>query len=240
MKEIAIIANVLSSAYFMGGMLAQHEKAKALVAGVEKGFLHLLLELKKKKPSETVRLLLRIFGFLASASFCGILLAGILGLRSQQLVFMLSIVFLVSGLLAGSLFWVLKHKEVLKQTAHWLLFFGGGSLLFPVMDVLTDARITNAFYSMMQTTLAPLVSLPSGNSLVYEALVVSGFYAGFVVFFYLVLWFYAAPTALVAWSVVAAPIVGARVINQAFPEKPIAFVFFALWLFSMLYLAYGS
>ncbi|MCK9532173.1 MAG: hypothetical protein M0R77_16670 [Gammaproteobacteria bacterium] len=240
MKEIAIIANVLGSAYFMGGMLAQHERAKTLVAGLEKGFLNLLLELKEKKPSETIRLLLRLFGFLTGASFVGILLAGILGLRSQQLALALSIVFLVSGLFAGSLFWVLKHKEVLKQTARWLLFFGGGSLLFPVMDVLTDAGITNVVYSMMQTSFARALDLPDGNGLVYEAFVVSGFYAGFVIFFYVIAWFYAAPTALVAWSVVAVPIIGARVISHAFPEKPIAFLFFALWLFSVFYFAYGS
>lgn len=240
MKEIAIIANVLASAYFMGEMLAQHERAKALVAGLEKGFLSLLLELKEKKPSETIQLLLRFFGFMAGASFAGILLAGILGLRSQQLTLVLSIIFLASSLLAGSLFWVLKHREVLKQTAHWLLFFGGGSLLFPVMDVLADTGITNVVYSMMQTSFAPLVDLPRGNGLAYEALIVCGFYAGFVIFFYLVSWFYAAPTALIAWSIVAAPIVGARIINHVFPEKPVAFVFFALWLFSVLYFAYGS
>lgn len=236
-KEIAVIANIISSAYFMGGMLAQAESAKALVAGLDNGFTKLLSDLKEKRPSETVVLLLRVFGYLTAAAFAGILLAGILGIRSQQLTYALSLIFLISGLFAGSLFWVLEHKYVLKKTAYWILFFGGGSLLFPIMDVLTNAGITNEIYTIMQVQFARLVDLPSGNGLFYEAFVLSAFYAGLIVFFYLMAWVYAAPTALIAWSLVAFPIFGARTINRAFPEKPIAFVFFCIWLLSFLYLS---
>lgn len=239
-KELAIIANVVGSAYFMGGMLVQHDKAKELVESVDKGFKGLLLELKEKQPAETVRMLLKLFGGLTGAAFVGILLMGILKVRSQQLVFVLSITFLVSGVLSGSLFWVIKHKEVLRQAGKWLLFFGGGSLLFPLMDVLTNAGITNMIYSMMQSSFSPLFTLPNGNGLAYEALVVTGFYAGFVIIFYAIAWLYAAPTALAAWFIVAIPIFSARAINRAFPKQPIAVVFFTFWLFSVFYFAYAS
>ena len=240
MKELAIIANVVGSAYFMGGMLLQHDKAKELVESMERGFKGLLLEIKEKKPAETIQMLLKIFGGITGAAFIGILLMGVLRIHSQKLVLALSITFLISGILSGSLFWVLKHKEVLKQVGQWLLFFGVGSLLFPVMDVLTNAEITNGVYSMMQASFSPLLALPNGNGLVYEASVVTGFYAGFVIIFYAISWLYAAPTALFAWLIVATPIYGARVINSAFPKQPIAVVFFALWLFSVFYFSYAS
>jgi len=239
-KELAIIANVVGSAYFMGGMLLQHDKAKELVESMERGFKGLLLEIKEKKPAETIQMLLKIFGGITGAAFIGILLMGVLRIHSQKLVLALSITFLISGILSGSLFWVLKHKEVLKQVGQWLLFFGVGSLLFPVMDVLTNAEITNGVYSMMQASFSPLLALPNGNGLVYEASVVTGFYAGFVIIFYAISWLYAAPTALFAWLIVATPIYGARVINSAFPKQPIAVVFFALWLFSVFYFSYAS
>ena len=104
---------------------------------------------------------------------------------------------------------------------------------------MTGSGITHIVYSMMQMDFGPLFALPSGKGLMYEASVVSGFYAGFVVFFYVAAWFYAAPTTVIAWALVAVPITGARVINRAFPEKPIAFVFFVFWLFSFLYLTYA-
>lgn len=238
-KEIAVAIHIISSVYFMGGALAQHDKAKALVTGLENGFLRLLLNLKEKKPVETVNLLLKFFGFMTVATFAGFMIIGMLRIKLPQLSFVLLVLFLVSGLFAGSLFWVHKHKAVLKQTTYWFLFFGGGPLLFPFMDVLTHTGITNSVYSMIQVSFAPLIDLPTGRGLLYEAMVVSGFYGGLVVFFYLVAWFYAAPTALIAWVVIATPILGARFINRAFPEKPIVFIFFVLWLFSSLYLFYA-
>lgn len=224
----------------MGGTLVQHDKAKELVAGMENGFKRLLLALKEREPTETVRILLNFFGGLAGAALIGILLMGVLRMHSQQLAAVLSVTFAISGILSGSLFWVQRHKVVLRQVGRWLLFFGGGSLLFPAMDVLANAGATHVVYSMMQSSFAPFVDLPNGNGLIYEALVVSGFYAGFVVFFYVVAWFYAAPIALVAWVIVAIPILGARAVYLAFPKKPIAIIFFALWLISLLYLAYAS
>lgn len=240
MKELAIISNVISSMYFMGGMLVQHDKAKELLAGMERGFKVLLLELKEKQPAQTIRILLKLFGILTGFAFTGILLMGILKVQSQHLAFALSITFIVSGVFSGSLFWVLKHREVLKKTGQWLLFFGGGSLTFPVMDFLTGTGITNVFYSMLQSSFGPLFNLPDGNGLIFEASIVFSFYAGFVILFYVMAWFYAAPTVLVAWSIVAIPILGARAINRAFPKEPIAAVFFALWLFSVFYFAYAS
>jgi len=77
-KELAIIANVVSSAYFMGGMLLQHEKAKELVESIERGFKALLIEVKEKQPTESIRMLLKIFGGLTGAAFVGIFLMGIL------------------------------------------------------------------------------------------------------------------------------------------------------------------
>tara|TARA_Y100001951_G_scaffold105112_1_gene119951 strand:+ start:21755 stop:22483 length:729 start_codon:yes stop_codon:yes gene_type:complete len=239
-KELAIIANVVGSAYFMGGMLLQHDKAKELVESMDSGFKGLLLEIKEKQPAETIRMLVKIFGGITGAAFVGILLMGILRIHSQQLAFVLSVTFLVTGILSGSLFWVLKHKEVVKQVGQWLLFFGGGSLLFPVMDVLTNAEITNVVYSMMQASFSPLFTLPNGNGLVYEAAVVTGFYTGFVIIFYAIAWLYAAPIALAAWFIVAVPIFGARAISRAFPQQPIVVVFFALWLFSVFYFSYAS
>lgn len=46
MKELAIIANVVGSVYFMGGMLLQHDKAQELVESLKRGFKGLLLEIK--------------------------------------------------------------------------------------------------------------------------------------------------------------------------------------------------
>ncbi|MBG0838752.1 hypothetical protein [Ectopseudomonas toyotomiensis] len=240
LKELAIIANVAGSVYFMGSILLQHDKAKYLVESMESGFKGLLSEIKDKKPADTIQMLLKIFGGITGAAFLGILLMGILRIHSQQLAFALSITFLISGVLSGSLFWVLKHKEVLKQAGKWLLFFGGGSLLFPVMDLLTNAGITNVVYSMLQSSFSSLLALPNGNGLIYEASVVTGFYAGFVIIFYAIAWLYAAPTALAAWLIIATLIYSARVINSAFPKQPIAVVFFALWLFSVFYFSYAS
>lgn len=247
-KELAVIANIVSSAYFMGGMLLQHDKAKELVESLEGGFKGLLLEIKEKKPTKTLKMLLKMFGGITGASFLGILLLGVLRVHSQQLAFVLSITFLISGILSGSLFWVLNHKEILKQVGKWLLFFGGGSLLFPfmdfltnpVVDVLNNSGITNSVYSMIQTSFSPLIVLPNGNGLIYEASVVTAFYAGFVIIFYSIAWLYAVPTALVAWLIVATPIYVARIINSAFPKQPIAVVFFSLWLFSVFYFSYAN
>ena len=221
-------------------MLLQHDKAKKLVESMERGFKGLLLEIQEKKLVETIQILLKIFGGITVAAFLGILLMGILGVQSQQLVIALSIILLISGILSGSLFWVMKHKEVLNQVGLWLLFFGGGSFLFPVMDVLINTGITNVVYSMIQASFSPLLALPDGNGLVYEAVVVTGFYSSFVVIFYAISWLYAVPVVLTAWLIAATPIYLARVINSAFPQQPIAVVFFALWLFSVLYFSYAS
>ena len=240
LKAVAIIANVVGSIYFMGGMMLQHDKAKELVESMDMGFKSVLLEIKEKKPAKIIQALLKMFGILTAASFVGILLLGVLNIHSQKLAFALSVTFLLSGILSGSLFWVLRHKEILKQVGQWLLFFGGGSLLFPLMDIITNAGMTNAVYSMMQVSISPLLTLPSGNGLGYEASVITGVYVGIIIIMYAISWLYAAPIAAAAWFIAAAPIYCARAISRAFPKQPIAVVFFALWLFSLLYLSYAA
>ncbi len=115
MKELAIIANIVGSAYFMSDMLIQHDKANELLAGLDNGFKELLLKLKEKQPTETIIFLLKLFSILTGAAFVGILLMGVLKVHSQQIAFILSVIFLIAGIFSGSLFWVLKHKEVLKH-----------------------------------------------------------------------------------------------------------------------------
>lgn len=239
MKTIVFVLNVISTMFFMGGLLIQHPSAKRMIDELDGGFYSVLQKLKNGQVTPIVQELIKVFGLIAIASIGAIIVFGIFKGKSQILSLLLMVVFLSSIALMGSLYWVFNHKSVMKETGVWLLLLGGGSLLFPVMDMFTGSTITHIFYSKIVNDFGALVNLPASAGLVYEALVVSGLYAGFVILFYLIAWLYAAPVSLMAWLIVAAPIYFSRFVIRAFPVQPIAAVFFIIWFVSLLYLTFG-
>lgn len=238
--ELAFIINVISSMYFMGGMIAQHEKAEKFIASLDGGFLTFLRVIKDQQPLTVIRFALKLFGIIAMLGFVGILLVGIFKLQTPTLIHIFSILFLVSSLLAGSLFWVLHHNEVFKQFLKGLLFFGGGSLLIPLMDFISGTNeLTALFSDMLSTGFQPIIDYKPENNLLSQAMFVFGVYVGILFFLYIVSWVYAGPTAVLACTVIALPIIGARFINTVFPKQPIVFVFIAMWFYSLAYLTFA-
>lgn len=238
-KELAFVINVIASMYFMGGMIAQHEKAKELVVSLDSGFLIFLRLIKDQKPLIIIQFSLKLFGFIAIAGFLGILSLGVLNIQSQTLLLFFSIAFIVSGLLSGSLFWVLRHKEVFKQFLKLLLLFGGGSLTIPLMDYLSGTNMTHIFATMLSEVMSPLINYVPGEGLWSETFYISSVYGGMVIFIYVTSWFYAAPTAILACSVIALPIWGARLIDRVFPKQPVVVIFLVLWFYSLAYLTFA-
>ncbi len=238
-KEIVFLVNVVASMYFMGGMLAQHEKVKSFIASIDNGFMSFVLLIKDQKPVALIRLTLKFFGSAAALGFLGMLVVIMAKIQSQLLLGVLSTVFLISTLLSGSLFWVLHHKDVLRQLLKWVLYLGCGSLMIPVIDILSGANMTHIVAVYLSYSLQPILSYTPDNTLFSEGLYVSSVYVGLVFFLYFVSWFYAGPTAVIACVLLVFPIFFARFINKAFPEKPVVIVFFALWFFSLAKLTFG-
>ncbi|EJL6560636.1 hypothetical protein NMS15_003600 [Vibrio cholerae] len=238
-KELAFVINVFSTMYFMGGMLAQHEKSKELVASLDSGFLTFLKLIKDQKPLIIIHFSLKFFGVIAITGFVGILVLMFSNVQSRLLFSIFSIVFVVSGMLSGSLFWVLHHKEVFKYFLKLLLLLWGGSLTIPIMDYLSGTNMTHVFSTMLSDGMYPLFNYVPEKGLWSETLYVSSVYGGMVIFLYLTSWLYAAPTAMLACSVIAFPIWGARLVDRIFPKQPVVVVFFVLWLYSLAYLTFA-
>ncbi|MGI9831630.1 hypothetical protein [Vibrio vulnificus] len=238
-KELAFAINVIASMYFMGGMLAQHEKAKELVVSLDSGFLTFLKLVKDQKPLIIIQFTLKLFGVIAIAGFFGILTLGFLDIQSQLLFLIFSIALFVSGLLSGSLFWVLHHKEVFKHFLKLLLLFGGGSLTIPIMDYLSGTNMTHVFATMLSEVMYPLFHYTPEKGLWSGTLYISSVYSGMVIFMYVTSWLYAAPTAMLACSVIALPIWGARLVDRIFPKQPVVVIFLALWFYSLAYLTFA-
>ena len=237
MKTIAILTQAVSSIYFMGGALAQHPRAKELLSGFENGAASLIKNLQSKEVVSSIRFLIDIFLIIGAASFVGLILLGWLGVKLPLIVTTVSLVFVVSLLFGGSLLWVFKHKEIAKMFWGWFLFFGLGSIAFPLMDILTNIGITHIVYQTLYMPFGEFFGLPNESTFVNESLVVIGFYASGIIVFYLAGWIYSLPVAAIGWFLVISPIYLSKAINQAFPEKPVVAVFFALWLGSFLVLA---
>ncbi|MFN1516967.1 hypothetical protein [Vibrio owensii] len=238
-NELVIATNVVASMYFMGDKLAQHDKAQEIAQSLDSGFLSFLKLVKDQKPLELIKFLLKFFGIVAVAGFVGFLLLGMLKIQSAILVNVFSVAIVVATALSGSLIWVVHHKEVMKYFIGAILLFGGASLLMPVMDIFGGVNLTHVIATMMSSTLAPIIDYVPEAGSYNEAFYVASVYVGFFVFMYLTSWIYAAPTAIFACSLVALPIWLARLIDKLFPKKPVAIVFFILWLWSVIYLAYA-
>lgn len=236
-KEIALITNIIGSSYFMGGMLLQTEGARKTIEVLDRGFKNTLLALKEKKLVQTTDFIAKLFGILTLSALISFVMMGVLKIQSAELAFALLTIFGISGLFFGSVLWVLKHNQVVVIAGKILLFFGVGSLLFPAMDLLTGLGFTNITYVMLQSSLEPLIALPSNQGFIFESCIVFGIYTGSVILFYLIAWLYALPITVIAFIIVSAPILGSRAINRAFPEKPIAAIFFTMWLISLIYMA---
>ncbi len=239
MKDTAIIIQLITSIYFMGSLLAQHPKAKELLAGFDNGASDLIRSLKDKKVVLSLRFLTDIFLIIGASSFVGLILFGALGVTSPIIALVLSISFMSSLLFGGSLLWVFKHKEIAQQFWGWFLFFGLGSMLFPVMDIMTNSNITHDVFKLISIPLSNLIELPSSTTFAFEALFVVGFYASGIVVFYLAGWIYSLPIALVGWICVILPIYISKFINKSFPEKPVVAVFIMFWFVSFLVVAYA-
>ncbi|MEZ8931345.1 MULTISPECIES: hypothetical protein [unclassified Vibrio] len=237
-KELAFLINVIASMYFMGGMLAQHEKAKELVASLDSGFLTFLKLIKDQKPLIIIHFSLKLFGVIAIGGFLGTLALGFLNVQSQQLFSIFSITLMLAGLLSGSLFWILHHKLVFKHFLKLLLLFGGGSLTMPIMDYLSGTNMTFVFATMLCELMIPLFNYVPEKGIWAETFYVSSVYGGMVIFLYALSWFCAAPTAMLACSVIALPIWGARLINKVFPTQPVVVIFLALWFYSLAYVTF--
>lgn len=93
--ELAFTLNVISSMYFMGGMIAQHEKSEKFLSTLDSGFLIFLKYVKDQKPLLVIRFALKFFGIVAVFGFVGILLVGILKIQYQTLIYIFSILFFV-------------------------------------------------------------------------------------------------------------------------------------------------
>lgn len=238
-NELVIATNVVASMYFMGDKLAQHDKAQEIALSLDSGFLSFLKLVKNQKPLELIKFLLKFFGVVAVAGFVGFILLGMLKIQSATLVNIFSVAVVVATVLSGSLVWVVHHKEVIKYLMGAILLFGGVSLLMPVMDILGGGNLTHMFAMRMSSTLAPIIDYVPEAGTYNEAFYVASVYAGFFVFMYMTSWIYAAPTAIFACSLVAFPIWLARLIDKLFPKQPVAIVFFVLWLWSVIYMAYA-
>lgn len=239
-KELVYALHVIANMFLMGGLLAQHEKAKELMAYLDSGFLSFLKLIKDQKPLIITQFILKFFGAIAIIGFLGIICLGLLDIQSDKLFLIFTIALIASGLLSGSLFWVLHHKEVLKRFLKLLLFFGGGSLTMPLTDFLCGTNMTQYYATMLAEVTYPLFNYTPSEGLLYETLYISSIYGGIVVFLYITSWIYAAPIAILACSIIAIPIWGARMIDRVFPTKPVVVIYLVLWFYSLTYLTFAS
>lgn len=238
-KELAFAINVIASMYFMGGLLTQHQKARELVVFLDSGFLAFLKMTKSQQPLLIIKFILKLFGVLAVVGFFGILVSLFFKIQSNVLIITLSIVTLISGLISGSLLWVLHHKKVFKQFFEMLLLFGAGALLLPFMDYFSGSNLTHLFSVMLSEGMSPIISYSPDDGILSETIYVWGVYSGIVLFMYITSWLYAAPIAILSCFIIAMPIWVARAIDKMFPKQPVVIVFLAMWLYSLTYLTFN-
>ncbi|EHH1174118.1 TPA: hypothetical protein NJY92_004576 [Vibrio parahaemolyticus] len=223
---------LVASLYFMGNKVAQHQKAEEFVATLDRGLVYFLFFIKDQKPVNVIKFSANLFGIVAAIGFVGIILLGTLNIQSYLLVNIFSVALVGGGLLSGSLWWALHHKEVVKHFAWLGLLFGGMSLLMPVMDFLSGTNMTQMMSTMLSYSLSPVINFTPSNGLLEQTMYIAGTFCGFFLFLYVISWVYAAPTALFACIVIALPIWAARLINRVFPKEPIVIVFLIFWLYA--------
>lgn len=237
MKVIAYILNTISSMYFMGGMLAQNEKAQLLLQGMENGFGNLINKLKNKEAIDGIYVLIRFFYLLTTGSFIALLLLGIFGIRSPKIAYILSVLFLGAGIFSFSLIWVLKHNEMAKHFLRIVLFYISSIVFFFVMDWFGFTRFMHIVFLQEQPFLMHFLDLSSYNGLVSEGIVVLISLFAFFTFIYVSSWLLAIFMSSIAWMMVLSPIYGAKYIDKNFPKQPIAIIFVVIWLITSIYLA---
>lgn len=242
MKETSLLVHVIASAYFMGEAFIQHPSAQQLLRDSDSGFKNLITNLKQRKCLNSVYFLTRIFGLVAGTSFITFILVALLPLEGARSIGQpLLLLCALSAASWASLGWVFHHRRVMREYLGWLGFFGFGSVLMPLMDVLTDAGITPLVFSQLAHGFGWLFpGLADVDSLFYQGVVIVGFYVGFLLLVYMVAWIYAVPLAVVGWGFIALPLAAVRLIDRIFPVRPLAAIMFLAWLMTLVHLAYGS
>lgn len=241
MADLTYSLNVLATLYFMGELLFQADASKKVLDAMEGGFASLVEDLKSRNPKALVSTLASFAGYCAAASFALIFVLGLANVQPNNLSRLAVNSFGLSIATWAAMAWILHHRRIFREYIGFIAFFGGGSLLFPVMDLLGGTNITNLVYSEMERTLGQLLPIFHANGgLFVQAMTVSGFYAGFLIATYIMAWAYALPVAVIIIVACAVPVYVAKFVHRAFPSRPLASIAVVVWLVTQYQLAYGG
>lgn len=240
-QVLAFIFMVVSSLFLMGDLVRQHKLAKELDSALDRGFLKFLIFIKDQQPIPIISFVFEIFRAIAIFAFVGIVMLFIVfQLQSPTIFLIFGNVFLVSLLFSFSLYWVLHYNNIFKRFSKILIFIGGAPLLLAILEYISGSNNVTRFISdELSRGLSPIISYTPENSLFIQALFITGIYMVYVVSMYFVSWLLYGSIALIAYSVIALPILIAKFVNKAFPEKPVVALFLAIWLCSTYYLTFA-
>ncbi|MCL6692193.1 hypothetical protein M8R19_26225 [Pseudomonas sp. R3.Fl] len=232
LKVFWYLLNSISGMFFMGDMLLQTEKARQFMQEVDRGYFSMISIARRSQVSVVLVWVAKVFGGLAFFSFLMILIAGWFRWRLDGIGFALVTTFLGAVLLTGSLFWVLRHRIIIREFLGIAGFFGGSCLMLPMGDMLLNINVTQGIASLIARDYGYLWGGAIPVGLLQSALVLGSIFIISLACLYLFAWVYAAPVALFAISIVAMPILWARLNLRLFPKRPIVLLFLVVFLIS--------
>lgn len=239
MKFFLTLIAALSGLYLAGDMIRQNPKLDALLSTAENFYSVLNGKLLTASIGNGLRVLQRLYGFLAVVLVVLFVLSSLYGWQNSagKTIVATSLIFALVAWF--SILWCLDHKSVVSAALPNVALFVAGPLAMGFMDLLLGSNLTSIFASQISQLLQPLHvpwQLPSNP--VATGAITAAMFTFFWLLQYMLAWILCFPFALMALTIAATILALAKAIDRFAPKKPFVGLVAFLFLASTLALVY--
>lgn len=213
---------VLTSLYFAGSLLRQSAEIDAFVNNLELTYAKINTRVKDTTMRAGLNSLALTYGICAAITFGVLIILLFIGVDPKRLAWQFSAVGF-SGGAWFSLQWAFDHKAMVRTVQGDTIKVILLPLLMGLAQTFLKFKLFPSAQGLLQTELAPLFAMvpPTAHPILLGA-ILSGVIAIFMALFYLSIWLFVTPVAIVSVFLVAIAVSLARFLHRWFPAKPFA------------------
>jgi hypothetical protein len=239
MKLFLTLIAALSGLYLAGDMIRQNQKLDALLSTAENFYSVLNRKLLTANIVSGLRVLQRLYGFLAVVLLIIFVLGSLYGWQNSAWKAMVATSLIFALIAWFSILWCLDHKRVVSAALPNAALFVVGPLAIGLMDLLLGSNFTSIFASQISQLLQTLhVSGQLPSNPVATGAITAAMFAVFWLLQYMLAWFLCFPFSLMALIIAATILSLAKAIDTFAPKKPFVGLVAFLFLASTLALVY--